>query len=238
MKRHTSLLVLTLLFTALISCSYENTATVTIDTGIRQQAQRSWIDHLLAWISFSRPVKADTPPDELYVDKISVTISASDMETITQSIPRDTGRITLEVPAGSQRTFEVVGNNTYYSAERFYGGITTLDLTAGQQVTLDIAMGKLFFINDGSYYYSSTNSTITITPNSSYNYNPTAFKIYKDVNDTSILEYVVTGFSTQVDQYGDYSYTIENITLENGQTYFLSGVNQYGEGDKYPISMP
>jgi len=59
MKRHTMLIVITLILAGMLSCSSGDTATVTIDTGIRQQAQLSMLDKLIAWITFSQAVKAD-----------------------------------------------------------------------------------------------------------------------------------------------------------------------------------
>lgn len=135
---------------AFVSCSYENTATVTIDTGIRQQAQLSLFDRVLAFFSLAQPLKADPVPSLGYtVSSIILTISASNMETIQEEIPLDTGKITLEVPAGSQRTFELLVYTPYdlnyddSTPDRYYGGIATVDLSPGQQVNLNIEIGEL-----------------------------------------------------------------------------------------------
>ncbi|MDH7555084.1 MAG: hypothetical protein QHH74_15690 [Spirochaetota bacterium] len=128
---------------AFVSCSYENTATVTIDTGIRQQAQLGWFDRVLAMVGLVTPVQADPLPDPLYssITSIIVTVTASDMQTITAEIPLHTGKITLDIPAGSQRTFEVVGYDV--GGFRNYGGITTVDLSPGGHVALEIEIGEL-----------------------------------------------------------------------------------------------
>ncbi|MGB4269348.1 MAG: hypothetical protein WBK20_09220 [Spirochaetota bacterium] len=229
MKRQTSLLIIAILFAALISCSYENTATVTIDTGIRQQAQLSIWDTILAWITFSKPAKADPVPGQLGIESVLVKVSASDMQTIEQDIPLNTGKITLEVPAGSQRTFEVVAKDDDY--RRIYGGITTVDLSPGQQVTLNIEMGELISLNSFNPVFENNQITFSL---SLTNYNIIAFKLYRLPSDGAggDIEYLATFTNFSVEgphQDNNYTFTIP-ITLEQG-TYYISAVNRYGEGD-------
>jgi len=229
MKRHTILIVITLILAGMLSCSSGDTATVTIDTGIRKQAQLTVWDKVLAWITLSQPVKADPVPNELpgTITSIAVTISASDMGTITEAIPLETGRITLEVPAGSQRTFEVVATDPDY--QRFYGGIATVDLSAGQQVALNIEMGELVDIDD--WYYNLNDPNIDIFIQSSSNVN--GFKIYLENNGQYVLIDTITTFSNPDPlNPNHYRFVDPGFGDGNQDAYYISGINEYGEGEK------
>lgn len=81
MSKLAKLIVIVLAF-AMVSCSYENTATVTIDTGIRKQAQLSLFDRVLAWLTFANPVTADPVPGDVIFEELTLTVSASDMSSI------------------------------------------------------------------------------------------------------------------------------------------------------------
>jgi hypothetical protein len=238
MKRHIILTIVIMVIATIVSCSYENTATVTIDTGIRQQAQLSWFDRVLAFFSLSQPLQADPIPGTLYIYSIIVNVSAGDLETITREVPMDTGKITLEVPAGSQRTFEVVGYDE--SGSRYYGGITTVDLSPGQQVNLNIEMGELnnkfyyyYYITESKYMYTDDSDTIDPTQG------VVAFKIYESDDDSYAnekLKFILTQWNSV---YGDGFWTI-TIPVELGgigtKYYRCSVVNQYGEGEKIVIT--
>ncbi|MEJ5361556.1 MAG: hypothetical protein WHV26_05785 [Spirochaetota bacterium] len=234
MKRQTSLLIIAILFAALISCSYENTATVTIDTGIRQQAHLSIWDKILAWVTFSKPLQADQPPQYVYFVSLSINVSAPDMNTISQSfqysdILNNNGKIKIEVIAGSQRKFEIIAYDYYNdSLMRKYGGITTVDLSPGQQVTLNIEMGELINIYSDITY---DNSLITIYSVQLANNNIIAFKLYRQpTGGDSVYFATLTNFSVEgPDQYNNYTFTIP-IMLESGFSYYISAVNPYGEG--------
>jgi len=230
MKRHTILIVITLILAGMLSCSSGDTATVTIDTGIRKQAQLTVWDKVLAWITLSQPVKADPVPIELYqIDSIAVTISASDMGTIKEAIQLETGRITLEVPAGSQRTFEVVATTPDYP--RFYGGIATVDLSAGQQVALNIEMGEL--VNIYSWVYNNDNQNIEIDILSSSNVN--GFKIYLEKNGQHVLIDTITNFPPPDPLYPNYyQFPYPDFDAGNPYPYSISGINEYGEGGQIP----
>lgn len=235
MKRHTLLIAVVMIATAFVSCSYENTATVTIDTGIRAQAHINWFDRVLAFLSLSQPLQADPPP-ELDLSEIFINVTASDMQTITQEIPLDTGRITLEVPAGSQRTFEVVAGSGNVS--RIYGGIRTVDLSPGQQVNLEIEMGELFNISshDGSATYDAQHNYILVTVYTQDNPYIIAFKLYrKPINSNfSDVYYVTINNFSFIINHDSLEYTIP-ITLETNYDYYISAINQYGEGEKSVI---
>ncbi len=222
------------------ACSYENTATVTIDTGIRQQAQLNWFDRVLALLSFSQPLQADPVPGNLPspVNMITLSVSASDMVTITTDIPLETGKITLEVPAGSQRTFEVVGYDVY--GYRYYGGITTVDLSPGQEVNLNIEMGELN--NKFNYCYYNTESKYMEVQNYDI-VDPTqgvvAFKVYVSDDDSYAnekLKFILTQWNSIYN--GEmWIITIPVELIDIGTKYYrCSVVNQYGEGNKILIN--
>jgi len=221
---------------AFVSCSYENTATVTIDTGIRQQAQLDWFDRVLVMVGLVTPVQADPVPDPLYssITSIIVTVTATDMETITRQIPLDTGKITLDIPAGSQRTFEVVGYDE--SGNRYYGGIATVDLAPGQQVNLNIEMGELTYISpqwninrvDIRYY--------------TYYPKPIIFKVYQYIVGAEPIYNLIDTVNVDSLDYDDYTeqiiYYYSNNVINSGNymQFYISAVNKYGEGEKVVIN--
>jgi len=220
----------------MLSCSYENTTTVTIDTGIRKQAQLSLIDKVIAWFSLSKAVQADPVPSYLYIYSIAVNVSASDMQTITKDIPLETGKITLEVPAGSQRTFEVVAG--YGDGTRIYGGIATVDLSPGLNVDLDIKMGELTLVTP---YWISSNNNIEIQCNTSY-LQPIFFKVYQNIGSASpiyiLIDTVAASSLSRQEDSGliKYYYSNSAINSDNFDQFYISAVNQYGEGEKTYIT--
>ena len=222
----------------MLSCSYENTATVTIDTGIRKQAQLSLIDKVIAWFSLSKAVQADPVPGQLQqqINQITLTVYASDMQAITQTIPLETGKITLEVPAGSQRTFEVVGYNSDNMRE--YGGIATVDLSPGQNVDLDIAMGELTFVNT---IWDSDYQRVNIVYYKTYP-QPIFFKVYENIGASAPIYKLIDTVAAntlqliEVQQSILYYYTNPAINSDNFANFYISAVNQYGEGEKFKIN--
>ncbi|HOM11213.1 MAG TPA: hypothetical protein PLV81_13805, partial [Spirochaetota bacterium] len=200
---------------------------------IRQQAQLSLFDRVLAFFSLSQPLQADPVLGNLPypVNLITVNVSAHDMVTITREIPLETGQITLEVPAGSQRTFEVVAGELAVGApvfSRYYGGITTLDLSPGQQVNLNIEMGKLVIVNEWDRSFDQNNSLfIYINCNSPSSI--IGFNIYLKINEQLILQDTVTEFDNPSSGYYQFYYPSFNEEYVNN--YYLSGINKYGEGN-------
>jgi len=236
MSRIAKLIVIVIVL-AMVGCSYENSATVTIDTGIRKQAQLSLIDKVIAWFSLSKAVQADPVPGQLQqqINKITLTVYASDMQAITQTIPLETGKITLEVPAGSQRTFEIVAGQQAVGAPsltRYYGGIATVDLSPGQNVNLDIEMGELFTLPPNSYV-SYSYGQINFSTNKDYH--PLAFNIYQYVDNQWIFYTRLDSFNITYTSYFQITITID--TLSPG-TYGIAGVNKYGEGEMYTFEVP
>ena len=129
-------------------CAGGDMATVTISVshpGFVKTHTPSFFDRMLAFLSFSTRVEAGPPPVDFSVDYLTITVSAPDFETITRDIPLDTGQLTLEVPAGNNRTFTLVAFNDHGDGyiTRDYGGIVTTDLSPGANVTLPIQMGPL-----------------------------------------------------------------------------------------------
>ena len=145
--RYILLVLLAYVLLAFTACSQSDTATVTIDTGLRQQVSAGPIpllDRVLAFLSFSARAQAD-PPIGLSIERITVTISGPGMTTLNGiEIPLDTGKKTIEVPAGVDRTFTVIG--WQYSGQgdiyfRDFGGVETTDLSPGASVELTIHHG-------------------------------------------------------------------------------------------------
>jgi len=229
MKRHTMVIVITLILAGMLSCSSGDTVTVTIDTGIRKQAQLTVWDKVLAWITLSQAVKADPVPIELVeqINSIEVTISASDMGTITETIPTTTGRITLDVPAGSQRTFEVVAKDS--DLLRFYGGIATVDLSAGQQVTLNIEMGKLVLVSDLYVGYNCNDGFVLGYYNDDINLlDFVMLYISNDLGETwNFLQRVDKNQFVYNEECSDWEYDFDESETVS---YRAVGYNQYGQG--------
>jgi len=139
------IIIITLVLITFTGCAISgDTARVTIDTGLsnQQAAKVSLFDRFLALVSFSTPAVADPPNGQLGVYSISLSVQGPGMDAMNGiQIPLDTGKITLEVPAGEERKFMVVGWNE--SSEREYGGIKTIDLKGGTSVNIVIQMGLL-----------------------------------------------------------------------------------------------
>jgi len=252
MSRIAKLIVIVIVL-AMVGCSYENTATVTIDTGIRKQAQLSLLDKVIAWLSLSQPLQADQPPAEVSFEELTLTVSASDMSNIVQHYSRldiinNNGKITLEVPAGSQRAFEIVASRREMTGSlipRYYGGIKTVDLSPGQNVNLDIEMGKLLYLGEysvSSFSIDYENDSIQII----FNGYPTVpirgalgFKIYYSpygtTNNATFLGGTANWEILSGNQDGSSSISINTgIDLVYKEGYIgISIINKYGEGEIY-----
>jgi hypothetical protein len=238
MKRNTIIFITLLSIITMLSCSYENTATVTIDTGIRKQAQLSLFDKVLAFFSLAQPLKADPPPQNYNFDALELNVTASDMSTITrryaiEELYNNYGKITLEVPAGNQRLFTVIAGNSEGEEiyNRIYGGIATVDLSPGQNVNLDIEMGELFIIPEG--YVTYTNYKISFSTNKDYH--PLAFNIYQYVGNQWIFYTRLDIATFTIDEGEDIHSYSTYIDLPSGNNYGIAGVNKYGEGEIYQI---
>ncbi|NMB64636.1 MAG: hypothetical protein GYA16_07175 [Spirochaetes bacterium] len=211
---------------AFVSCSYENTATVTIDTGIRHQAQLGWFDRVLAFFSLAQPLQAD-PPIDLFFDELEINVTALDMDVISlrfnyDQIVNNNGRINLDVPAGNQRTFEVVALAGSTFPERYYGGIATVDLSPGEHVALEIEIGKLCVpvftqIDTTSpliQFDSNDNTFPSLQKVELWESTPTFDKSY-------LIQSIVWPFT-------DRTITFESSLIKNGYHYIVKTYNKYG----------
>lgn len=185
----------------------------------------------------AQPLQADPPPQNVSFEELTLNIKAPDINSISLHFSRgeivnNNGKITIEIPAGSQRTFEVVAGNGGES--RIYGGIRTVDLAPGQQVNLEIEMGELFqILGTYSVIYNQTNKQLTITAYKEYN--PVAFKIVKIYGNGWTVPYTTR---TDFNKGNDYTYTIQDLELTTSSEYdyYVKGVNQYGESSYFHIS--
>lgn len=232
------------IFIVLFACSYEDITTVTIDTGIRKQVQLSWFDRAIAFLSIAQPLQADTPPGDLPwpVDLITVTVTAPDMNAITKEIPLDTGKITMEIPAGSQRKFEVVAfYNNDGTFERQFGGIKTADLSPGQSVYLNIEMGQLTPIQP---LWDPYENRVNIQYDT-YFTKPIYFKVYQYIgvggpyvyNLIDIVEVDSLDFQILSETLIEYHYTNDSINSGTYTGFYISAVSKYGESEKFYIDL-
>lgn len=133
--------LLALVFCFSLTCSPEGTSkvTITIDLGTHNKSasnapESSIIDRVLRF--FAKNTEA-APPS--HINSITLNISGDGMDTITKSYasPSIPDTITLEIPAGDSRTFELLA----YTASATLRGVATRNLTSGATVTIPIQMG-------------------------------------------------------------------------------------------------
>ncbi len=72
------------------------------------------------------------------VTGITLTVEADDMETVSETVPMETGSLTLYLPAGSSRYFSVIARGSGTITE--YRGETTADLIAGEARDISLQM--------------------------------------------------------------------------------------------------
>ncbi|MBN2041127.1 MAG: hypothetical protein JW864_13875 [Spirochaetes bacterium] len=142
MKKISAILIICVLSIFPAACNSlndSNTATVTIDTGIRTS-------------------KAAAPSD---VTDIAVTVSGEGMATMTRSIPADTGMRTFEVPVGTARLFAVTASGQTFK----YLGSATYDIVENEEVNINITMVRQAGILNLPYQssYSGTTESFTVT---------------------------------------------------------------------------
>lgn len=148
-------------FSGLAGCAGGDTATVRINISLPSHEvafKPDIADRILAFFTFSKALKADTPPAENPpIDTVRVTVSGSGMSAITVDGNPATGYIELEVPSGSARRFEVragysyegqVGETLYHW---YYGNETVVDLAAGETKNLQpLMIGMAYEISASS----------------------------------------------------------------------------------------
>ncbi len=140
--------ILIIVFLFIFSCSdsehrlpfaSKDTATVVIKLGLPDEqaaVSRSLIDRILR--IFTRDAMAQTAPAAF--SSVSVSVKAFGMLTINQIFT--SGTISLTVPAGGSRSFEVIAytSATDPAASRSFRGTTTLDIPVGQSVDVPVIM--------------------------------------------------------------------------------------------------
>ncbi|MFH0975661.1 MAG: hypothetical protein V1874_07740 [Spirochaetota bacterium] len=127
---------------SILTCSPEGTSSVTIriNLGLNNKAafnvpESSILDRVLCF--FAKNAEAQSAPS--HITSLTLNITGSGMDTITQSyttLPLPDS-ITVEVPSGSARTFEVLA----YTASATLRGAATRDLAGGETVDIPITMG-------------------------------------------------------------------------------------------------
>ncbi len=222
-------------------CGYQSdTATVTIDIGHRQQAsleKSSILDRFLAFISLSTRLEAEPPafPQSIYA--ILLSISGPGMSDINRSFARseiDTGRVTIDVPAGEARKFTVVALVQWEdeTPTRNYGGISTIALKPGEQ-TISIQMGNLppspSGLNAGRSFNQQDIPFNYVSWEGGDPGQVTGYHVYRATSETG--NYVRIGTVpnpglTAAPFLEDYSIDEQIIYW-----YKISGYNSFGEGD-------
>lgn len=163
MKRLFRVFIIILLFTVVSSCSdNENrfglplkTATVTINLGM--PGENPSISGNTIWKTirsvFITDAFAQTAPAAF--SSVDVTVTAPGMTTVQQTFS-GSGAITIPVPAGSARQFEVIANVAPGdpSAALSFRGITTADLTAAtMSVPVAMSLNETKIVIPDAYNY-------------------------------------------------------------------------------------
>ncbi len=217
------IIALTAVCISLAGCAGGDTATVTINTGIHQQATTSKLtlfDRFTAFFPFIQKVYAE-PWDGYGLD---ITISGAGMDSFTRVVPSETGILTLEVPSGPARTFTAVA---YSDEHRAYGGIVTTDLAPGASVTIPIQMGELAGTpNISSIFHPFETEYAEVTINTT---DGTSYRVYR-----------TAGFSITPSDWGHYypigttttsTFNDMNVIVWRYYHYKVSALNEYGESD-------
>lgn len=146
-RRFSYILLSSLIFFA--SCAWEDQATVTINLnrndlafyGQPVQKEFSLIDKFLSFLFMSREANA------FYWDathtSLSLTVSGSDMDTITAQIPGGATSYTVAVPSGSGRTFRILNTNGQYNVPVNWGGSVVVDLSPGSSVNISVTIAPM-----------------------------------------------------------------------------------------------
>ncbi|MBN2402178.1 MAG: hypothetical protein JXN64_07240 [Spirochaetes bacterium] len=208
--------LLALVFCFSLTCSPEGTSkvTITIDLGTHNKSasnapESSIIDRVLRF--FAKNAEA-APPS--HINSITLNVTGDGMDTITKSYasPSIPDTITLEIPAGDSRTFELLA----YTASATLRGVTTRNLTSGATVTIPIQMGVY--------------ETKIIFPNPDIDGGSPSI-IQLDSIDDSVVEYIVYADLTSV---LSTVFRPWDIDYDNqGRIYFAN--NGYSSYDPYVI---
>lgn len=223
------------------ACGYQSdTASVTINLGHQQQAaleKTSIFDRFLAFITLSTRLEAEPPafPQSIYA--ILLTVSGPGMTDVNRSFERseiDTGKVTIDVPAGDARTFTVVALVQWEdeTPTRDYGGISTVNLSPGGQ-SISIQMGDLPFPPTGiSPSRTSNQQAVPFNYVSWDGADPgevIGYHVYRSSSETGTFVRIAT-----VPNPGLASAPfVEDYAIDEQIIYWykVSGYNSFGEGD-------
>jgi len=141
MKRNFSTPVLLIIITACLlagSCSHDGGISyVTIDLGLEENTTTSIMQKIRDL--FVTRLYAQPPVN---LTEITVNVSAPDMDVVAGTFPASTTSISIEVPSGSQRTFEVLAQTPSATLR----GTTTMNIAPGEvtvPVTMDVYSTKI-----------------------------------------------------------------------------------------------
>lgn len=232
-------LILTGGFIHINGCAGGDSATVTINVGIENVARAhtpTVFDRFLALISMSSTLRAAPPNPQLGLTSLEITVSGVGMASIKQSIPMETGQLTLDVPSGPARTFTVVAYSEDLPA---YGGIAVKTLSPGASETIPIQMGLLPPPPEQMNLNAGWNDPTGVELGWSYSFSEPpgliGFRIYRSDNLEPGPYYVISS-GTKERYYNGETYTYIDLNGIHGDPdidaswYKISAVNQYGEG--------
>ncbi|TAL29479.1 MAG: hypothetical protein EPN93_21525 [Spirochaetes bacterium] len=208
-----------IIFSTALNCSRAgNSSIVHINTGSNKQASCTpgnlIFDRFLAL--FESMAEAQTtgeggePPTG--ITSYDLKVSGPGMGTMNEVYPGDTETITLEVPAGSTRLFELTAKR----AEGNYRGSAKCDLRAGEEVTVSITMKSVGLGYTVTYYgNNNTGGEVPIDANA-YNNGDTVTVLGYSGN-LVIPGITFIGWDTQADGKG--------TTYIPGQTFTMGSAD-------------
>jgi hypothetical protein len=197
-------------------CGQPDSAFVTIDLGrpgTHYSYSKPGLGEKLLRV-FSRRAYAVTNTFPSGHGDLSVEVTAPDLEKIQANIPSDASDFTIEIPAGKDRRITVYSfhSGTYQAGltptpynSYNYGGHQTLDLQAGDEVTIPVTMRPMTKITNVS---GTTGITIT-----AIDFSLGTLSYYRSTNPDG--PYVkLSGSSDALSVHGTYYYFV-SITISS-----------------------
>ena len=141
-------IIISLFMFAGCSGNSSDMAIVTIDLGLYEnqtEEELTFVDKIFNLLSLSAVAEAAPPTD---LTSISLTVTGPGMRPIEESIPTETGKITVRVRAGNSRKFTIFAE-TPLSPDKIYEGETTVDLSPGGPVVIPMII-KAKYTSEGS----------------------------------------------------------------------------------------
>ena len=222
MRRRIAPILIAALFAAgstfgLLQCSHDNMARVTIQLQSVEEAQydqnATFMDRLLG--VFSSIAYAG---DYYYTDtfnRVTIEVTGPGMDTVTVELPPTAGSHTLEVPAGSDRTFSV---RAYDGDLPKRGGIVTTSLSPGDDSQVAIPMIPIPQIGNAVMFDYQLIKVypelvqLEITQILGYN-------LYRSRSPDGEFKF---RSNSQLD---DQNYEIDDEVIENGTYYYRVSIN-------------